>query len=230
MNKDINMNTNEAAEALQDLYDIIEKSKKRNVRLSPDVIRQINDAEENIIRNDILPSLSQDIAPRLSPIKRELVLVVEYHPGEPISVALSRKTNISELIDAKKIELDPEVEHGTRSSDKSDEHIKHGPATHLRLTFPNGKVIDKKSAADTLESFVRYVGVERVRRVVEEQSLVFDRVPVISNRRDEKYGHTQRDLGNGWLLITHSNNKMKANFINKVSAALHLGIEIELNQ
>ena len=34
-------------EALQDLYDIIEKCERRNVKLPEDVIRQINEAEEN---------------------------------------------------------------------------------------------------------------------------------------------------------------------------------------
>ena len=55
------------------------------------------------------------------------------------------------------------------------------------------------------------------------------KVPVISNRRDTKYGRTQRDLGNGWLLMTHSNNKTKKAFLEKVSAALGLGLIIVLN-
>ena len=88
-------------EALQDLYDIIEKCERRNVKLPEDVIRQINEAEENIIRDEILPIIGKDIEPTLSQIKRDLVLVVEYHPGEPMSVALSRKTKISENVDAK---------------------------------------------------------------------------------------------------------------------------------
>ena len=57
--------------------------------------------EEGIIKEEILPALGYDIAPRLEHIKRDLVLVVEYHPGEPISVALSRKTKISEIMGAK---------------------------------------------------------------------------------------------------------------------------------
>ena len=57
--------------------------------------------EEGIIKEEILPALGNDIAPRLEPIKHDLVLVVEYHPGEPISVALSRKTKISEIMGAK---------------------------------------------------------------------------------------------------------------------------------
>ena len=48
-------------EALQDLYDIIEKCERRNVKLPEEVIRQINEAEENIIRDEILPIIGQDI-------------------------------------------------------------------------------------------------------------------------------------------------------------------------
>lgn len=47
----------------------------------------------------------------MSQIQRELVLVVEYKSGEPISVALSRKSNIAELLEAKRLEPDPQVEH-----------------------------------------------------------------------------------------------------------------------
>lgn len=75
--------------------------------MSDDVISQINEAEENIIREEILPIIGQDIEPTLSQIQRELVLVVEYRPGEPISVALSRKTKISQIVDAKPIVANP---------------------------------------------------------------------------------------------------------------------------
>ena len=52
--------------------------------------------------------IGKDIEPTLSQIKRDLVLVVEYHPGEPVSVALSRKTKISEIVDAKPIVANPQ--------------------------------------------------------------------------------------------------------------------------
>ena len=70
---------------LEKLYSIIENSRDVGVKLPKDVIRQVEELEENIIKDEILPALSSDIAPRLEPIKRDLVLVVEYHPGEPIS-------------------------------------------------------------------------------------------------------------------------------------------------
>jgi len=81
---------------LEKLYSIIENSRKVGVKLSKDVLQQVEELEEGIIKEEILPALGNDIAPRLEPIKRDLVLVVEYHPGEPISVALSRKTKISD--------------------------------------------------------------------------------------------------------------------------------------
>jgi len=70
--------------------------------------------------------------------------------------------------------------------------------------------------------------VTEVRKVVEKYNLKFCKVPVISNRRDTKYGRSQKDLGEGLLLITHSNNPMKKSFIEKVSDILGLGIKVTL--
>ena len=77
---------------------------------------------------------------------------------------------------------------------------------------------------------VQKIGVAQVRQVVEEYNLKFCKVPVISNRRDAKYGRSQRELGGGWLLITHSNNPMKKAFIEKVSEALGLGLKVTLKE
>ena len=74
------------------------------------------------------------------------------------------------------------------------------------------------------------IGVAEVRKVVEDNNLKFCKVPVISNRRDAKYGRSQKDLGGGWLLITHSNNPMKKAFIEKVSEILNLGIKVVLKE
>ena len=86
---------------LEKLYSIIENSRDVGVKLPKGVLQQVEELEEGIIKEEILPALSSDIAPRLNPIQRDLVLVVEYHPGEPISVALSRKAKISEMTGAK---------------------------------------------------------------------------------------------------------------------------------
>ena len=208
----------------------METLRKEGLPVDENLEKKANELEEEIIKKEILPVLSKTIEPALQPVKRELVLVVDYVPGRPLSVHLSRKRNFAaELTDAKEMLLDPEVTHRSRNSN-SDDKIERGPARDMSVIFPDGTVIAEKTAAETLLAVVRKIGVARVRKVVGEYNLKFSKVPVISNRRDAKYGKSQRDLGDGWLLITHSNNPMKKAFIEKVSEILNLGIKVTLKE
>ena len=192
--------------------------------------QKASELEEEIIKKEILPVLTKTIEPALKPVQRELVLVVDYVPGQPLSVHLSRKRNFTaELGDAKEIVLDPEVSHTNHEQPHSDDKIQRGPTRDLTVTFPDGTEIAEKTAAETLVKVVKMIGVTEVRKVVEDYNLKFCKVPVISNRRDAKYGKSQKELGGGWLLITHSNNIMKKHFLDKVSEVLHLGLKVSLN-
>jgi hypothetical protein len=217
---------------LDDLYKAMETLHKEGLPVNEDLEQKANEIEEEIIKKEILPILTKNIEPALQPVKRELVLVVDYVPGQPLSVHLSRKRNFTaDMPDAKEIVIDPEVahrEHGSHTD--SDDKIQRGPARDMAVFFPDGTIIAEKKAVDTLVKVVQKIGVAKVRQVVEEYNLKFCRVPVISNRRDAKYGKSQRDLGDGWLLITHSNNPMKKTFIEKVSNVLQLGIKVTLNE
>lgn len=213
---------------LSDLYKAMETLRKEGLPVNEDLEKKANELEEDIIKKEILPVLSKTIEPALQPVKRELVLVVDYVPGQPLSVHLSRKRNFAaELSDAKEMVLDPEVTHRNRNS-SSEGKIERGPARDMTVVFPDGTVIAEKTAAETMVAVVQKIGVTKVRKVVEEYNLKFCKVPVISNRRDAKYGKSQRDLGGGWLLITHSNNPMKKAFIERISEILHLGIKVIL--
>ena len=211
---------------LDDLYTAIETMRREHLSTA-DLEAKVSLAEEEIIKNEILPVLKQNIEPALQPVKRELVLVVDYVPGKPLSVHLSRKRNFAaEIPDAKEIVIDPEVTHSKHS--RIETQNQRGPATDLSVRFPDGVIIAEKKAADTFEKAIKKIGVDRVRQVVEQLNLKFCKVPVISNRRDEKYGGSQRSLGGGWLLITHSNNKMKKQFLDKVSKQLGLGLVVDI--
>lgn len=213
---------------LSKLYEAMGTLHKEGLPVNEDLEQKANELEEDIIKKEILPILTKTIEPALQPVKRELVLVVDYVPGKPLSVHLSRKRNFAaEIPDAKEIVLDPEVMHRQREM-HSEDKIERGPARDMSVTFPDGMVIAEKTAAETLFEAVKKIGVSEVRKVVEDYQLKFCKVPVISNRRDAKYGRTQKDLGGGWLLITHSNNSMKKTFLEKVSAVLHLGIKVDL--
>lgn len=86
---------------LEQLYSSIENLENLGLELKETLQAEILKCEENIIKKEILPAISQDLTSKLSVIRRNLVLVVEYTPGEPVKVALSRKTRISDIADAK---------------------------------------------------------------------------------------------------------------------------------
>ncbi len=83
---------------LETLYASIKGLEKVGLTLTDEMLKKADELEEQLIHAEVLPMLSKDIESRLSQIQRELVLVVEYKPGEPISVALSRKSRIAEMI------------------------------------------------------------------------------------------------------------------------------------
>lgn len=204
---------------LEKLYSIIENSREVGVKLPKDVLRQVEELEENIIKKEILPIVTQNIEPALKQVQRELVLVVDYHPGEPISVSLSRKTNIAELIDAKLLEQDPQVKHrdGTKRK-KPVERINE--KTVLRVTFPDGIVIEDKKAKITFTKTIQKIGLMRVRNL----GIAFCGVPIVSNTLDKKYGKTQVPVEGGLYVMTHSSTHDKKKMLDRI--AIKLGVKL----
>ena len=208
---------------LEKLYSIMVNSKAVGGKLGKDVLEQVETLEEAIIKEEILQALSDDIAPRLEPIRRDLVLVVEYHPGEPISVALSRKTKISEIVGTKLMLPDPPVEHkkGTKREHPTDDRA---DKTVLRVTFPDGTVIADKKAKVTFVETIKRIGPMKVRSM----GIKCRRVPLVSNTLDKRYGISQVPVGDGFYVITYSSTQEKKNQLDKISDQLHLGLKVEI--
>ncbi|MDY3885450.1 hypothetical protein [Porphyromonas somerae] len=215
------MNTKENKTTLDQLYQSMETF--RSMDISTDELeKKVAEKEEEIIKNEILPLLTEKIEPALSPVKRNLVLVVDYVPGEPLSVRLSRKRNFSISIpDAKELTTPPMSTSGPINS----------PITRARsgdfvVSFPDGKVIANNIAADTFEEVIRIIGIERVRKVAEEHNIRINKVPLISRHKHESYN--QKELGGGLYLITHCNNNNKKRILTRLSSLLNLGLEVEI--
>jgi hypothetical protein len=208
---------------LTKLYQALEDLQSAGLSFNEDLLSQISELEESIIKNDILPVLQDTIQPALSQVKRGLVLVVEYTPNHPISVKLSRKRSfVNELPDVKVIEPDPTVEHKTHASPIAT-HTK-APKTILRITLPDGKIIEQAKAADALIDFVHYVGVEKVRRL----GILRNKIPLVSNSLDAKYASRQKPLGGGWYLMTCTSTNDKKKDIEAIADAYGLKVKVEI--
>lgn len=207
---------------LSDLYKAMETLRKEGLPVNEDLERKANELEEEIIKKEILPVLSKTIEPALQPVQRELVLVVDYVPGNPLSVHLSRKRNFTAEIDAKEIFPDPEVEH--KEIGKTGPKEVENPVTRLRITFADGSVIQERNAAESFVTFVRRVGVERVRSLGLKQC----KIPLVSNTLDKKYGDKQKSLGNGWYLMTNTSTQSKRKDIEFIANAFNINIKVDI--
>ena len=203
---------------LSDLYKAMETLRKEGVS-TEDLEQKVGSLEEDIIKKEILPVVTQTIEPALKQVQRELVLVVNYHPGEPISVSLSRKANIAELLDAKLLEQDPQVEH--RDGTKRRNPVERiNEKSVLRVTFPDGTVIEDKKAKMTFTKTIQKLGLMRVRNL----GITFCGVPIVSNTLDKKYGKAQVPVEGGLYVMTHSSTHDKKKMLDKI--AIRLGVKL----
>ena len=208
---------------LGDLYKAMETVRKEGLSLNDDLERQVSELEEEIIKKEILPIVTETIAPALKQVQRELVLVVDYHPGQPISVALSRKTNISELIDAKLLEADPEVEH-KEFGPRKNKRTQIAPRTGLCIRRKDGSILQEHDAATTFTAAIMEAGLIKVR----ELDVRFCRINVVSTTKDKKYGHAQREAAPGLYVLTHSSTKDKKKILDKINTSLKMGWKVEI--
>lgn len=207
---------------LGDLYKAMETLRKEN--LSTDELeKQVSILEENIIKKEILPIVTQSIEPALKQVQRELVLVVDYVPNAPISVHLSRKSNITEILDAKRLEIDPEVEHrefGPRQKRTS----KIAPKTGLCIHRSDGSILQEHNAASTFIAAIQEVGLLKVRSL----DIRFCRINIVSTTKDKKYGSAQHEVEPGLYVLTHSSTKDKKKILDKINSVFNMGWYVEI--
>ena len=205
---------------LEKLYSTIQNLKELGLELGDDLLKQTNELEQEIIKKEILPVISEKIEPIIGQIQRELVLVVDYVPNEPLSVRLSRKRNFSAEMETIEIVPDPQVEHNIGTIKRNA--TKKSSKTNLRVTFPDDEVIENRFAYETLYEVVKLAGTENVRAL----GIVQCGVPLVSNTLDNFYN--QKEIGKGLYLITHSSTVQKRQQIERISEALNLGLKVEI--
>jgi len=208
---------------LSDLYKAMETLHKEGLSLNEDLERQVSELEESIIKKEILPVVTETIGPALKQVQREVVLVVDYHPGEPISVALSRRTNISQLIDAKRLEADPEVQH-KETGPKLRKKNNIAPKTGLCIYRKDGSILQERDAASTYASAIVEAGLLKVR----DLGLRLCGINIVSTTKDKKYGSAQYEAAPGLYILTHSNTKYKKKLLDKINKSLNMGWKIEI--
>lgn len=217
---------------LYDAMDTIRKESLSNYELEA----KVSQAEEEIIKKEILPIVEQNIAPALQEVQREMVLVVEYKPGQPISVSLSRKVKVSEIPGLKRItpsapsprDVGQPVACEDPAADKPQDKEPTKQVTNLtkglRVTFADGTVICLPTAIDTFKAVLQRIGLGRVHRLGikhNDYNLVGHEMrPLAPNRI---FQHTL----DGWYIYSNMSNKDKKRDLQAISDRLGLHLKIE---
>ena len=203
---------------LNELYITMESLRKLNLPIDERLQQEAAKLEEDLIRQEILPTLTDKIEPALSQVKRELVLVVDYVPGEPLKVSLSRKRNIAEVLtDA--VEISPK---GTRKVTAKD--IKRSPSIDFSVTFDDGT----KYAGNGKETFIDALKHMLLPRVATFDGRTFAGFPLVGRKQrvTEDGYHWQTNV-DGWWIYTNMGNDIKINVLKQVADFLGINITIE---
>ena len=215
----------------QDYYDFIDKFKGD---LKPRLQTELEQLEDSLIAEEILPAISESVAPVLDILRRHLTLVVDYDPQAGIIVKTTRGEVVVKENTAKKYEIPKthkvvkvaEAQHveGKEDEPQKSKKIKRSPKTGLCVWLSNGDFIQAKKANLTMAEAVKWAGVETV------ASLGFphDGDYLVSKKEHPKYAGEQQSLPNGYLLNTHSSTKTKKLQLEKISIALNLGWKVEI--
>ena len=156
------------------------------------------------------------------------MLVVDYVPGEALSVRLTRKRVITEEGETKQYSLAPlPNKERTKKTDKTITSSPKSSWTGLMVTFPDGKVINNRYAYETLIEVVKKIGVQKV----ESLKLKHLGLDFISKTRDDFYN--QHELPGGYLILTHSSTDKKKRQLEIPRFALNdntqkLGLELKV--
>ena len=208
---------------LEKLYQSIANFKELGLALNDEMLQKADLLEEDLIKNEVIPRLTGSIEPIITQIQRPIVLVVDYVPGEALSVRLTRKRVITEEGETKQYSLAP-LPNKERIK-KTDKTITSSPKsswTGLVVTFPTGKVINNRFAYETLIEVVETVGIQKVAAL----GLKHVGLDFIGKTKDDFYN--QHELPGGYLILTHSSTDKKKRQLEEISQKLGLGLKVEV--
>jgi hypothetical protein len=96
--------------------------------------------------------------------------------------------------------------------------------TKVRVTLPDGRIIQEGRVSQTLVDVVKYAGAENVRSL----NITINNDNLVTRKVTPSYENSLKKLGNGLFVHTNSSTLTKYAQIQQISDALNLCLIIEL--
>ena len=94
----------------------------------------------------------------------------------------------------------------------------------LRVEFPDGKVIQHPTAADTLAEVIN----THYPDLIAEIGITHANVPLVSKVLDAKYADYQKPIDDGWYVFTNTRTEKKRDDLLRISKELDLGLKVDV--
>ena len=195
-----------------------------NGQLTDDQKEVLGQLEDQIIAEEVLPAISESVAPILSSLRRQLTLVVDSDPVGGITVKTTRGEVVFKEHTAKKYKIPSTQKVITVAEASKNKIIKRSPATGLCVWLPDGEFIQAKKANLTMADAIIHAGVKAVAGL----KIPHDGAFLISKDKHPRYANEQQKLPDGYLLNTHSSTKNKKKQLERISKALNLNWKVEI--
>ena len=165
--------------------------------------------------------LTEKIEPALKQVQRELVLVVDYVPGEDLKVHLSRKRNLADVLtDA--VEISPK-----RTVVRSNPVEHRASSVGFTVTFADGTTISRNCAKQTFIEALQHMSLPRVSKFAERTFAGFPLVGKLQRKTDD--GRKWQEEVDGWWIYICMSNESKVELLQKVANFLGVGLSIKFN-
>ena len=207
---------------MEELYNAMNSLKKFNLPIENKLLKAVDELEEQIIKTEVLPSITKDIEPRLRQIKRKLVLVVDYYPDDVFSVKLSRKVNISKLIEGKNIN---ESFAASGLQKETQRHFSNkSKSKGLVVTCRDGTEICERTAIETFIKVLRDIGLSKIKEIgiMHGEHNLIDTKKIAEKSKDR----WQYKVDDYYVYVILSNAQKMKDLL-KISDYFHLGLDVK---
>ena len=222
---------------IEELNDILKKLKDLvGYTSNENALKLIQELEEKIIQDKVVPAVKEMIEPVLSQFQRNIVLIVDYSPEEGVKVKMSEKRNSSDMkLNIATIQptttIHKEVPQKAYVAKTISNDTERKSKTVLRVTFSDGTVICERVANDTMIECIKKIGIQTVADLCYTHpgtELRRNGVNLVTKQRSEKYPDRQTSIGNGWLVFNCTSTKDKKKQLMAISDSLGLKLKVEI--
>lgn len=229
---------------LSEIYSLIDGLKKRGLAIDSSLQQEANELEQEYIKSTVLPALHDTLTNLLRPLRGEFVLVCEHRTDTPLSVILSRETELSSLLDdaivltnelsessVEDLNTDNDIVEENQQSDEEIDNTsisfrKKAKSVRFSVTFDDGFKAEGSTAKDTMIAAIRHMGFDNVARFRGKTFMGYNFVD--RRLRTDENKPWQTRVGD-WYVYTNMGNNTKKVMLQQVAQFLGYKIVISDN-